>query len=72
MPPIYGDIHGKYPMVICYIAIEKWPSRNSSNLHSKNGDFPVSFLYVYQRLIVLPTLGPLLDHLVWNDALDSE
>jgi len=38
-----------YPLVICDIAIEHG-QRKFVDVPTKNGDFPISFLYVYQRL----------------------
>ena len=41
-----GIASGK--LTVCY---GKWPSRNSEFSHEKHGDFPVRFLYVYQRVM---------------------
>jgi hypothetical protein len=46
----------RYPLVICYITMDNY-HRNIGFTHSKHGDFPISFLYVYQRLF--PSFGVL-------------
>ena len=39
-------------LTVCY---RKWPSRNSFCCPIKSGDFPVCFLYVYQRVALMFT-----------------
>ena len=43
---------GRYPLVICYIAIEHGPVE-IVDLPIKNGDFPYSYVNVYQRVLPL-------------------